>query len=65
MEAVDDSGFIEGPGGCGTQRLGPQHEISNQELYEICSLRLNDVENLLAVLLKWVDDHPDKIERNI
>jgi len=40
-------------------------EISNQELYDICNSRLDDIEELLAVILKWIIDHPDKIERNL
>ena len=40
-------------------------EISNQELYDICNSRLDDIEDLLAVILKWIIDHPDKIERNL
>jgi uncharacterized protein YutE (UPF0331/DUF86 family) len=39
-------------------------EISNRELYEICSDELKDVETLLNVLLKWVDDHPEKIDQS-
>ena len=40
-------------------------EISNQELYEICSRQLGDVESLLNALLKWVNDHPEKIDRSL
>lgn len=39
-------------------------EISNQELYEICTGRLSDIEDLLAVLLKWTANHPERIDRN-
>jgi uncharacterized protein YutE (UPF0331/DUF86 family) len=40
-------------------------EISNQELYEICTDRLGDIEGLLAILLKWIAKHPDKIEGSL
>lgn len=40
-------------------------EISNQELYEICTDHLGDIEELLSILLKWVADHPEKIDRTL
>ena len=65
MEAADDPGSFESPGDCGAERLDPQQEISNQELYDICNSRLDDIEEMLAVILKWIAEHPDKIERNL
>ena len=37
------------------------HEISNQELYEICSHDVLDIEDVLEAILKWIRDHPEKI----
>ena len=39
------------------------HEISNHELYEICSKELGDIEQVLEVLLTWIKNHPDMINR--
>ena len=38
------------------------HEISNQELYEICTVRLNDVDILLAAIIDWIKAHPEMID---
>lgn len=39
------------------------HEISNRELYEICTGQLGDIEAVLAGILDWVQAHPEKIDR--
>lgn len=39
------------------------HEISAQELFEICSLHLQDLEIILDALTVWVKNNPDKIDR--
>ncbi len=36
-------------------------EVSEQELYDICSTQMDDVRSLLEALLKWVRTHPDSI----
>jgi uncharacterized protein YutE (UPF0331/DUF86 family) len=38
-------------------------EISNRELYEICTGQLGDIEGVLTVILDWVGAHPEKIDR--
>ncbi len=40
-------------------------EISIQELYEICTRDLNDVETLLSSILKWVKDHPELVDQGL
>jgi uncharacterized protein YutE (UPF0331/DUF86 family) len=40
------------------------HEISNQELHEICTGQLGDIEAVLAGMLDWVQAHPEKIDRH-
>jgi hypothetical protein len=39
------------------------HEITNHELFEICSSDLGDVEHLLTAVLKWIRENPEKIDR--
>lgn len=41
------------------------HEISDQELYEICTARLNDIEMLLAALTDWIKAHPEMIDQSL
>jgi len=40
-------------------------EVSHEELYEICSKQLGDVEGVLNAILKWLRDHPDAIDGSI
>lgn len=37
-------------------------EISDRELYEICSDQLGDVRSLLEALLDWVRRHPERVD---
>ena len=41
------------------------HEISDQELYEICTVRLNDIELLLAAMTDWMKSHPEMIDESL
>jgi uncharacterized protein YutE (UPF0331/DUF86 family) len=41
------------------------HEVSERELYEICTGQLGDVEGILTVVLEWIRAHPEKIDRQI
>ena len=40
-------------------------EISIQELYEICTKDLIDVETLLLSILKWVKVHPELVDQGL
>ena len=39
------------------------HEITDHELFEICSSDLGEVEHLLTAVLKWIRENPEKIDR--
>ena len=39
------------------------HEVSDQELYEICTSRLTDIEMLLRSLVDWIKAHPEMIDK--
>ena len=41
------------------------HEISDQELYEISTARLNDIEMLLAAMTDWMKSHPEMIDQSL
>ncbi len=38
------------------------HEVSNQELFEICTEHLGDIESVLAAILDWIGAHPERID---
>jgi uncharacterized protein YutE (UPF0331/DUF86 family) len=40
-------------------------EISDKELYEICTAELADVERLLAALLEWARRHPEMVDGSV
>ena len=37
------------------------HEVTNQELYEICTNQLADIETVLTAILDWIGSHPERI----
>ncbi len=37
-------------------------EISNQELFDICTRHLSDIETLTAAMLGWIKNHPERID---
>lgn len=41
------------------------HEIRGQELYQICSSRLDEVEQLMQGLKRWVREHPELIDETL
>ena len=38
------------------------HEISPEELYNICATQLDDIENIQAAYRQWSLAHPDKVD---
>lgn len=41
------------------------HEVSDLELYEICTRQLGDVETLLTEIVAWIKAHPEIIDEAI
>ena len=39
------------------------HEVSDLELYEICTQQLGDVETLLTEIVAWIKVHPEMIDQ--
>ena len=39
------------------------HEVTEEELYTICSGQLTDIEALLSAILAWVRAHPDMVDQ--
>ena len=40
-------------------------EISAREMYEICTQELDDVQDVLTVILSWIKENPDKVDRSL
>ena len=41
------------------------HEVSEVELYEICTRELDDIEAVLTAILTWVDSHPERVDQSL
>jgi uncharacterized protein YutE (UPF0331/DUF86 family) len=63
--SADNGRLLEKMAGYRNRMVHFYQEISNQELYEICSNQLGDVGTLLKELLQWVNDHPEKIDHSL
>lgn len=40
-------------------------EVGAQELYEICSQRMGDVDRVLDALRAWIAAHPDRLDQSL
>jgi uncharacterized protein YutE (UPF0331/DUF86 family) len=40
-------------------------EVTDRELYEICTGRLGDLEIILDAMVKWVRDHPEMVDQEL
>jgi len=41
------------------------HEVTDEELYSICSTQLGDIETLLAAILAWMKAHPEMVDQTL
>ena len=41
------------------------HEVSQEELYALCSLHLPEVEHVCEAILTWIREHPEKADNVI
>ena len=41
------------------------HEISEEELYQICTKRLSDVEQTVRAFKRWIQTHPEQIDETL
>jgi len=41
------------------------HEIADRELFEICSSQLSEIVHVTEAIKRWVNDHPELIDRTL
>lgn len=41
------------------------HEVSQEELYALCTIHLSDLERICEAILRWVQEHPEKVDAAI
>lgn len=40
-------------------------EVSEEELHEICTARLAEIERILGGIQRWIRDHPDRVDSGL
>jgi uncharacterized protein YutE (UPF0331/DUF86 family) len=41
------------------------HEITDEEFYDICSKQLTDIESIVEDIARWVQSHPEMIDKSL
>ena len=41
------------------------HEVSVEELYQVCTENLTDIESIVQAIMQWVGDHPERIDEEL
>ncbi|MEK7663638.1 MAG: HepT-like ribonuclease domain-containing protein, partial [Actinomycetota bacterium] len=41
------------------------HEVTDQELYGICSTQSGDIETILAAIQNWMKAHPEMVDQTL
>ncbi len=41
------------------------HQVSDRELYDICTHHIQDVETVVNALIAWIAAHPERIDRSL
>jgi len=60
-----DSALLRQMAGYRNRMVHFYHEISQEELYALCSLHLSEVEHVCEAVLNWLQGHPEKVDRTI
>ena len=63
--STDEMGLLRVLAGYRNRLVHFYHEVSVEELYEICSSRLEDVEEIRDALQQWLKGHPEKIDSSL
>lgn len=61
----EEADLLEDMAGYRNRMVHFYHEIPGQELYQICSSRLDEVEQLMQGLKRWVREHPELIDETL
>jgi uncharacterized protein YutE (UPF0331/DUF86 family) len=63
--APAQAGLLKILAGYGNRLVHYCHEFSADELYEICSGKLQDLLHLVDALRRWVDAHPQLVDSSL
>ena len=57
----DEAALLRAMAGYRNRLVHFYHEVSPEELYEVCAHRLGDLEQVLAAYRRWLQDHPERL----
>jgi uncharacterized protein YutE (UPF0331/DUF86 family) len=60
-----EAALLEDMAGYRNRMVHFYHEVTSDELYEICTTRLEDVEQVVAGLKRWVREHPERVDERL
>jgi uncharacterized protein YutE (UPF0331/DUF86 family) len=63
--ASQDAGLLRVLAGYRNRLVHFYHEIGPDELYEICTFRLTDLERLAMAYREWLRKHPDQLDERL
>ena len=59
--SVDEAALLRAMAGYRNRLVHFYHEVSPEELYEVCAHRLGDLEQVLAAYRRWLQEHPERL----
>ena len=63
--SVDHGNLLRKIAGYRNRMVHFYHEVTQEELYQLSTQNLGDVETILDALVAWLRSHPDKMDQNI
>jgi len=63
--AESDAALLRDMAGYRNRMVHFYDEVSPEELYEICTKRLGDIEQVISSIVDWLNSHPDMITHDL
>ncbi len=63
--ASTDAGMVKTLAGYRNRLVHFYHEVSADELFEICATQLADVERIRGAFLSWLEAHPEMVDTSL
>jgi uncharacterized protein YutE (UPF0331/DUF86 family) len=63
--STDDVSLLRTLAGYRNRLVHFYHEVSAEELYDICANNLNDVDRIIAAYRIWIRQHPEKFDNTL
>lgn len=57
-----DSALLKKMAGYRNRLVHFYHEVSDKELYDICNFHLSEIEGVCDAVIRWMRDHPEKVD---